>query len=77
MLLSRVERVLLALLLLAPVTGIALVLGGDDLLGLHIAALLLLYAAVAVHVWIVVRRRVVGRMLGPLRAPRRRLRPRP
>lgn len=57
------ERILLALLFVVPATGIVLVVGSDDLVGLHIAAHLCFYAALAVHVAVVVRRRVVGRML--------------
>lgn len=58
-----VERVLLAMLFVAPATGIALVLGSADLLALHVASHVLLYAAVAVHVFVVLRRRVLPRML--------------
>ncbi|WP_369374179.1 cytochrome b [Promicromonospora sp. Populi] len=57
------ERILLALLFVVPATGIALVVGSDDLVPLHIAAHLCFYAALAVHVTVVVRRRVVARML--------------
>jgi len=61
--LKWVERALLALLFLVPASGIALVRGGEDLLWLHVAAHLCFYAALAVHVFVVLRRRVVGRML--------------
>ncbi|WP_285101317.1 cytochrome b/b6 domain-containing protein [Promicromonospora sp. MEB111] len=61
--LHHAERILLAMLFVVPATGIALVLGSSDLLPLHIAAHLCFYAALAVHVGVVVRRRVVGRML--------------
>jgi cytochrome b561 len=61
--LHRAEQALLTLLFVVPATGIALVVGSSDLLPLHIAAHLCFYAALAVHVGIVVRRRVVGRML--------------
>jgi cytochrome b561 len=57
------ERTLLAMLFVVPATGIALVVGSSDLVPLHIAAHLCFYAALAVHVGVVVRRRVVGRML--------------
>ena len=57
------ERILLALLFVVPATGIVLVVGSGDLVPLHIAAHLCFYAALAVHVAVVVRRRVVGRML--------------
>lgn len=67
-LVSATEKVLLTLLLVVPATGIALVLGDDDLLPLHVAGHLALYATVALHVGVVVRRRLVGRMLpGQLR----------
>lgn len=62
-LVTATERVLLALLVAVPATGIALVLGDDDLLPLHIAGHVALYAAVALHLAVVVRRRLVGRML--------------
>ncbi|MFD6445633.1 cytochrome b [Promicromonospora sp. NPDC060204] len=61
--LHHAERILLAMLFVVPATGIALVLGSSDLLPLHIAAHLCFYAALAAHVGVVVRRRVVGRML--------------
>lgn len=62
--LHRTEQILLALLFVVPATGILLVVGDTDLVLLHIAAHLCFYAALAVHVGVVVRRRVVGRMLG-------------
>lgn len=62
-LVSATERVLLALLLVVPATGIALVVGDDDLLPLHMAGHVALYLALAVHLGVVVRRRLVGRML--------------
>ena len=61
--LHHAERVLLAMLFVVPATGIALVVSSTDLLPLHVAAHLCFYAALAVHVGVVVRRRVVGRML--------------
>jgi len=61
--LHRAEQTLLAMLFVVPATGIALVVGSSELLPLHIAAHLCFYAALAVHVGVVVRRRVVGRML--------------
>lgn len=61
--LHRAEQTLLALLFVVPATGIALVVASSDLLPLHIAAHLCFYVALAVHVGVVVRRRVVGRML--------------
>jgi cytochrome b561 len=61
--LHRAEQTLLAMLFVVPATGIALVVGSSDLVPLHIAAHLCFYAALALHVGVVVRRRVVGRML--------------
>jgi cytochrome b561 len=57
------ERVLLALLLVTPATGIALVLGDDDLLPLHVAAHVTFYVALAAHVGLVLRRGLLPRML--------------
>ncbi|MFH0519989.1 cytochrome b [Streptomyces sp. M41] len=42
-----------------PVTGIALLPAGDDLLALHIAAQVVLYASVAVHVALVLKHQLV------------------
>ena len=58
------ERALLTSLLLMPATGLALIRSGDDdLLPLHLASHALLYAAVALHVGLVLRRRTLRRML--------------
>lgn len=58
------ERVLLGLLVLVPPTGIALVVSGDDdLLPLHVAGHVALYAAIAAHLALVLRRRLVPRMV--------------
>ena len=57
------ERVLLAMLVLMPLTGIALLLGGDDLLALHVVAHLVFFAALAVHVGLVLKNRLLSRML--------------
>ena len=58
------ERVLLVLLVVVPLTGVALILSGDDdLLGPHVAGHVALYAAVATHLWLVIRRRLLPRML--------------
>jgi cytochrome b561 len=60
----RTERVLLTLLLLVPATGLALVLSGDDdLLPLHVAAHVAFYAALGAHLFLVLRRRLLPRML--------------
>lgn len=61
--LSIVERVLLGLLFVVPASGLALVLVSDDWLPLHVAAHIAFFVALAIHVGIVLRRRVVGRML--------------
>lgn len=58
---SMLERVLLALLLVVPATGLVLVLGDDDLLPLHVAAHVSLYVALALHVGLVLRHTVVRR----------------
>lgn len=57
------ERALLTLLLAVPLTGIVLVLGDDDLLPLHVAGHVALYAALAAHVGLVLRRGLLPRML--------------
>lgn len=57
------ERVLLTLLFVIPITGLSLVLGDDDLLPLHIAAHLTFFAALAVHVGLVLSRGLLPRML--------------
>ncbi|HEY0903238.1 MAG TPA: cytochrome b/b6 domain-containing protein [Marmoricola sp.] len=58
------ERVLLLMLFVVPATGLALVLGkDDDLLGLHIAAHVVFFAALAAHVGMVLGKRLLPRML--------------
>lgn len=57
------ERVLLALLVVIPLTGVAVLLGDDDLLAVHVAAHVTFFVALVAHVGLVVRRRLVGRML--------------
>jgi cytochrome b561 len=53
------ERSLLTLLFLIPLTGLVLVLGeDDDLLGVHIAAHIAFYAAVAAHLALVLGHRL-------------------
>jgi cytochrome b561 len=62
--LGRSERGLLLALVLAPVTGLVLVgTGEDDLVWLHVAAHLLLYASLALHVGLVLGRGLLPRML--------------
>lgn len=55
------EKVLLALLLVIPATGLLLVAGESDWLGLHVAAHLTFFAALALHVGLVLRHTVVRR----------------
>ena len=57
----RTERVLYAALVAMPLTGLLLLAGDDDLLPLHVASHVVLYAAVAVHVGLVLRHTVVRR----------------
>jgi len=60
---TATERVLLTLLFVVPLTGLALVLGDDDLLVLHVAAHIAFFVALALHVWLVLRRGLLPRML--------------
>jgi cytochrome b561 len=57
------ERVLLGLLFVIPVTGLALVLGDDDWLPLHVTAHIAFFVALAAHVGLVLRRGLLPRML--------------
>jgi cytochrome b561 len=63
------ERLLYALLIVVPATGIALVLGDDDLLPLHVAGHIALYVVIAGHVGSILthqlrrRDRLIRRML--------------
>lgn len=58
------ERVLLTTVFVIPLTGLALVLGGDDdLVWIHVAAHVAFFAALAAHVGLVVSRGLMGRML--------------
>lgn len=61
--LHATEVALLVSLVLAPATGLALVLGDDDLLPLHVTAHVAFFAALAAHLTIVLRRRLLPRML--------------
>jgi cytochrome b561 len=58
---GRLENALLTLLFAVPVTGLSLLVLGDDWLTLHIAAQLLLLAAIAIHVGLVLKHTVVHR----------------
>ena len=55
------ERVLLAMLFVIPSTGLVLVLGDDDLLGLHVAAHVVFFVALATHLGLVLGRGLRGR----------------
>jgi cytochrome b561 len=57
------EVTLLALLVVVPLTGLALVLGDDDLLPLHVAAHVAFFAALAAHLGMVLGKRLLPRML--------------
>lgn len=59
---GRVEKALLALMFAVPATGL-LLLVADDLVVLHIGAHLAFFAALAVHLAVVVRKRLLPRML--------------
>lgn len=58
---GALEKALLTLLLVVPLTGLALALGTDDLLVLHVAAQVALLLVVSVHVGLVLRHTVVHR----------------
>jgi cytochrome b561 len=58
---GRLEKVLLALLVVVPATGLLLVAAGDDWLPVHVAAQIAFVAAIAVHVGLVLRHTVVRR----------------
>jgi cytochrome b561 len=55
------EKVLLLLLVLTPVSGLLLVAAGDDWLPLHVTAQIALLAGIALHVGLVLRHTVVRR----------------
>ncbi len=55
------EKTLLTLLFVVPGSGLLLITVGDDWLPLHIAAQLVLLAAIAVHVGLVVKHTIVRR----------------
>lgn len=58
------ERVLLTLLLVVPATGLVVVFSGDDdVLVLHVAAHLAFFAALAAHLFLTLRPRILRRML--------------
>jgi cytochrome b561 len=58
------ERILLALLFLVPATGLVLVaVGDDDVLPLHVGAHVAFFAALAAHLSLTLRPRILRRML--------------
>ncbi|WP_371583529.1 cytochrome b [Streptomyces sp. NBC_01314] len=57
----RTETTLYAATFAVPVTGVALVLSGDDLLVVHIAAQAVLYAALTAHVGLVLKHQLIDR----------------
>jgi cytochrome b561 len=58
---SGLEKLLLALLFVVPVSGLLLVAAGDDWLPVHIAAQIAFLVAIAAHVGLVLRHTVVRR----------------
>lgn len=58
------ERALLSLLVIVPVSGLVLVLAGDDdVLPLHVGAHVAFFAALAAHLFLNLRPRILRRML--------------
>ena len=55
------ERMLLTMLFVIPPTGLVVLLGDDDLLGLHIAAHIVFFVALAAHLGLVLGRGLRGR----------------
>lgn len=55
------ETALYALLIVVPATGIVLLLGGDDLLALHVAGHVALYLALAAHLGLVLKHQLIDR----------------
>lgn len=58
---SWLEKALLTLLFVVPLSGLLLIAVGDDWLPLHIAAQVVLLAAIALHVGLVVKHTLVRR----------------
>ena len=58
---ASLEKALLTLLLVVPASGLVLIAAGEDWLALHIAAQLVLLAAIALHVGLVLKHTVVRR----------------
>ena len=57
------EKLLLAMLFAVPLSGLALAVGDDDLLPLHVAAHIAFFATLAAHLSITLRPRILPRML--------------
>jgi cytochrome b561 len=55
------EHVLLASLFAVPLSGFALLVGGDDLVALHVATHVAFFVALAAHVGLVLKHQVVDR----------------
>ena len=58
---ARLEKLLLALLVVVPATGLLLVAWGDDWLPAHVAAQIVFLVAIALHVGLVVNHTVARR----------------
>lgn len=58
---ATLEKLLLGLLFVVPVTGLVLIAGGERWLALHIAAQVLLLGVIAVHVGLVLKHTVLQR----------------
>lgn len=63
------ERVLISLMFVVPLTGIALVAVSDDLVALHVAAHIAFFVALGAHLFLVLRRGLLPRMLPGLSGP--------
>jgi cytochrome b561 len=63
------ERVLISLMFVVPLTGIALVAVSDDLVALHVAAHIAFFVALGAHLFLVLRRGLLARMLPGLSGP--------
>lgn len=57
----RTERALLLLLFAIPLTGLSLLVVGDDLVALHVASHVALFAALAAHLGLVLKHQLVDR----------------
>ena len=57
------EVALLTVLVVVPLSGLALVLGDDDLLPLHVAAHVAFFVALAAHLAVVLGKGLLPRML--------------